>query len=103
MKQPQGQNSNWVTDLEAYGLYHQSKANLATHMVGIPLIIFSIFCFLGWFRFFPLNIPLSAGTIFFLGLFYSYYRIHKKLAIAVFAWCCPLFMISEEVSVMPLS
>lgn len=92
---------NWKEQIESYQAFHKTKANCYSHYVGIPLIVFSLYCSLSWFRFFPINIPLSAATLFFISSFVFYYQLHKKLALAIAAWTCPLFLIAEEVALMP--
>ena len=37
--------------LESYGAYHRDPRNKLTHFVGVPLVTFSIFLVLSWFRF----------------------------------------------------
>ena len=37
--------------LESYAAYHRDPRNKLTHFVGVPLVTFSLFLVLGWFRF----------------------------------------------------
>ena len=39
--------------LGSYAAYHQDLRNKLTHFVGVPLVTFSLFLFLSWFRFMP--------------------------------------------------
>ena len=94
-------NEKLKQDLDSYLSYHKNQGNRLTHFIGIPLIFFSLFCSLGWFRFAPLDLPISGATLFLLSVFLFYFQVHKGLAGAVMVWCIPLFLIGEEVAVMP--
>ena len=49
--------------LAAYQAYHQDGRNKLTHFVGVPLVTFSIFLFLGWLRCeLPLRHPKAARS-----------------------------------------
>ena len=37
--------------MQSYGAYHKDPRNKMTHFVGVPLVTFSLFLALGWFRF----------------------------------------------------
>ena len=37
--------------LVSYAAYHRDPRNKLTHFVGVPLVTFSLFLVLGWFRF----------------------------------------------------
>jgi uncharacterized membrane protein YGL010W len=41
-----------------YGLYHRSKRNIATHLLGIPLIVFALLCLAA-----RIQIPIGGGDI----------------------------------------
>ncbi len=88
-------------EISSYRKYHQTLGNRITHFIGIPLILCAIFCALGWFRFSPFDIPLSAATVFWVGMIGLYFRIHKSVALGFACWSFPLFLIAEEISVRP--
>jgi uncharacterized membrane protein YGL010W len=68
--------------LRSYGDYHRHPTNKLTHFVGVPLITFSIFLVLSWFRFVPApDWPLSAATIFFFVVFLYYLRLDWPVAL----------------------
>jgi len=92
-------NSRLQLEIESYSAYHQSRANQLTHIIGIPLILFSLFCGLGWLRFLHTDIPLSGGTLLFLGLVIFYVRIHLGLGIAFAVWSFPIFLLAQKASV----
>ena len=47
--------------LVSYGAYHQDPRNKLTHFVGVPLVTFSLFLVLSWFRFAPRRTGRSPG------------------------------------------
>src|SRR5215831_13513972 len=57
--------------MQSYGAYHRDPRNKLTHFFGVPLVTFSLFLFLGWFRFVdPKVLPITAaifGVAFVLG------------------------------------
>src|SRR5687768_16315053 len=59
----------------AYAAYHQSFWNKLTHFFGVPLVVFSIFVPLGWFRFAHADVPLTAATLFYLSVVIYYLRL----------------------------
>ena len=89
-----------ATEMSAYKAYHQTRGNRFSHFLGIPLIVFSLFCALGWFSFAPSDVPISAATLFLLGTFFFYLRIHKKLALGFLLWSFPLYLLADEVATM---
>jgi uncharacterized membrane protein YGL010W len=53
--------------MAAYGKYHRDARNKLTHFVGVPLVTFAIFVFLGWLRFAHApEIPFTGATLFYL-------------------------------------
>src|SRR5271157_4663936 len=59
--------------LASYGAYHKDPRNKLTHFVGVPLVTFSLFLFLSWFRFSPApEWPVTGATLFFLVVFLYY-------------------------------
>ncbi|KAF7786558.1 hypothetical protein PRUB_a1165 [Pseudoalteromonas rubra] len=57
-----------------YALYHRDKRNIATHFVGVPLIVFAVV----WMTFWPLGsvfqaqLSLSGCLIFLASMYYLY-------------------------------
>lgn len=91
-------HARFQLEIESYAAYHRSRANQLTHAIGIPLILFSLFCGLGWFRFIHTDSYLSGGTLLFLGLVMLYVRIHWGLGIMFGAWCFPIYLLAQKVS-----
>ena len=47
--------------MQSYGAYHRDPHNKLTHFFGVPLVTFSLFLFLGWFRFVHPEVPADHG------------------------------------------
>lgn len=69
----------------AYSRYHRDVRNKATHFVGVPVVVFSLFLFLSWFRFAPGGslspLPVSAATLFFAGTLLYYWCLDRVIAL----------------------
>ena len=59
--------------LESYGAYHRDPRNKLTHFVGVPLVTFSIFLVLSWFRFIAVPEPPVTGALLFYVVVFAYY------------------------------
>ena len=71
-----------MTDqMAAYGAYHRNFWNRFTHFFGVPIVVFSIFVPLGWFRFAPADIPLSAAAVFYFFVFIYYVKLDWVVAL----------------------
>jgi hypothetical protein len=52
--------------LRSYGAYHRDPRNKLTHFLGVPLVTFSLFLALGWFRFVHApGLPLTGAVVFY--------------------------------------
>src|SRR5262245_65291910 len=69
--------------MESYGAYHKDPRNKLTHFVGVPLVTFSLFLFLSWFRFVnaPPEWPLTMATLFYAVVFVYYLRLDWTVAL----------------------
>lgn len=72
-----------------YRDYHQSKVNLYTHLIGVPLLIFSTMIFLGFFRIispqlFDISLAEIATVLILIYYIYLNWRL-GLLLIPVFA------------------
>jgi uncharacterized membrane protein YGL010W len=57
-----------------YAAYHQDRRNKATHFLGVPLIMLSLFVPLAWLRFEVGGIPVTAAMLF-AGAVLLYYLV----------------------------
>jgi uncharacterized membrane protein YGL010W len=97
-----------------YAAYHQDARNKATHFIGVPAIMLSLFIPLAWLRlevggltltaamlfaavvlayYFVLDVPLAAAMLLFTGLLvYIADRIAAQGAVAGWTWFAILFI-----------
>jgi uncharacterized membrane protein YGL010W len=86
--------------LDAYAAYHRDLRNKLTHFVGVPLVTFSLFVFLAWFRFHPApDAPLTGGaTLFYVVVALYYLRLDWKVALAQAPFTLPLLCLADLVA-----
>jgi uncharacterized membrane protein YGL010W len=90
--------------MQSYGAYHKDPRNKMTHFVGVPLVTFSLFLALGWFRFVrPDILPITAATLFYLGVVIYYLRLDWAVALMQLPITLTLLMISDWVARLPFS
>jgi len=87
--------------MQSYGAYHKDPRNKLTHFVGVPLVTFSLFLALGWFRFVRPEVPITAATIFYLGVVIYYLRLDWAVALMQLPITLILLMVSDWVAVLP--
>jgi len=88
--------------LRSYGDYHRNPTNKLTHFVGVPLVTFSIFLVLSWFRFVAApDWPITAATIFFLVVFLYYLRLDWPVALLQAPVNLLLLGLADRVAMLP--
>lgn len=88
--------------ITSYGAYHRDPRNKLTHFVGVPLVTFSLFLVLGWFRFVAApEWPLTGATIFFLVVFLYYLRLDWPVALLQAPFNILLLAIADRVALWP--
>jgi len=88
--------------LESYGAYHRHPHNKLTHFVGVPLVTFSLFQLLSWFRFIPTpNLPITAATIFFVVVFFYYLKLDWSIALVQAPFSLALLWLADRAAVLP--
>ena len=65
-----------------YAAYHQDARNKATHFVGVPMIIASLFIPLAWLRFELAGFALTGAMVFAAAVLLYYVFLDAPLAIA---------------------
>jgi uncharacterized membrane protein YGL010W len=89
--------------LESYGAYHTDPRNKLTHFVGVPLVTFSLFLFLGWFRFVHApGWPITGATLFFLVVMIYYLRLDPTIALLQAPFTLILLWLSDRAALLPL-
>lgn len=90
--------------VRAYGAYHHDWRNKITHFLGVPLVVFSLFVFLGWFRFIPApEISLTGATIFYLCVFIYYLWLDWAIALLQAPLTLVLLWLADQVSLLPFT
>jgi uncharacterized membrane protein YGL010W len=86
----------------AYEAYHHDWRNRATHFVGVPLVTFAIFLFLGWLRFvhYP-EIPFTGATLFYTIVFLYYLVLDWKIALLQAPATLTLLWLANWIAVWP--
>ena len=89
--------------MQSYGAYHRDPRNKMTHVLGVPLVTFSLFLFLGWFRFVHARgLPITAATLFYLGVLVYYFRLDRGIAMIQLPITLPLLILADWVAQEPL-
>jgi uncharacterized membrane protein YGL010W len=90
--------------MQSYGEYHRDPRNKLTHFFGVPLVTFSLFLFLGWFRFVrPDVLPITAATLFYLGVVIYYFRLDWAIALIQLPFTLTLLMVADWLAQEPLA
>jgi uncharacterized membrane protein YGL010W len=85
--------------MQSYGAYHRDPRNKLTHFIGVPLVTFSLFLFLGWFRFIhPEVLPISVATLFYFGVTIYYLRLDWAIALIELPFTMTLLLLAEWVA-----
>jgi uncharacterized membrane protein YGL010W len=66
-----------------YAAYHQDARNKATHFIGVPAIMLSLFIPLGWLRFEVGGVAVSAAMLFAAAVLVYYFVLDVPLALAM--------------------
>jgi len=75
---------SFIEQAQIYALYHQKKATLYTHLIGVPLIVFSLMVLLGFVQMIvPGVIATTLASIVTLVLFIYYLRLNWRLALLI--------------------
>lgn len=80
--------------LSTYKSVHLSKKNIATHFVGVPLIIWSISLLLSLYSL-PvalagISLTLTPAMVFFAVVFIYYIKLHWRLSLGLFLFIVPV-------------
>jgi uncharacterized membrane protein YGL010W len=90
--------------LGAYSAYHRDWRNKLTHFVGVPLVIFALFLFLGWLRFAPApEDPYTGATLFYLVVFVYYLCLDWRVALLQAPFTLALLVLADRVALWPFA
>jgi uncharacterized membrane protein YGL010W len=88
----------------AYEAYHHDFRNRMTHFVGVPLVTFAIFLFLGWLRFVhDPTLPFTGATLFYLIVFLYYLKLDWKIALLQAPVTVTLLLLADWIAAWPFA
>lgn len=83
-----------------YAAYHQDARNKATHFVGVPVIILSLFIPLAWPRVELLGMPLTAAMLFALVVLAYYLILDFFLGLAMAVLTLTLVWLGHQIAAL---
>lgn len=86
--------------LATYASYHRDGRNRATHFIGIPLIVFSLFIPLAWLRFELAGHMLSAGLIVGLAVLALWIALDWAIGLGMILVLAPMWYLGERIAAM---
>lgn len=84
--------------LGMYASYHRDGRNRATHFVGIPLIVFSLFIPLAWLRFDLAGHTISVGLIVGLSALALWIALDWAIGLAMIPVLAPMWYFGERIA-----
>jgi uncharacterized membrane protein YGL010W len=83
-----------------YAAYHQNARNKATHFVGVPVIILSLFIPLAWPRIDVAGLPLTAAMLFAAIVLAYYLILDFYLGVAMAALTLALVWLGQQIAAL---
>jgi uncharacterized membrane protein YGL010W len=88
--------------MQSYGAYHRDSRNKLTHFFGVPLVTFSLFLALSWFRFVHTpDLPITAATVFYLVVLVYYLRLDWSVALLQAPFNLVLLWLADRAALLP--
>jgi uncharacterized membrane protein YGL010W len=88
--------------MQSYGAYHTDPRNKLTHFIGVPLVTFALFLFLGWFRFvLTPNLPITVATIFYVVVLFYYLKLDYRIALLQLPFTLVLLWVADWAARLP--
>jgi uncharacterized membrane protein YGL010W len=88
--------------MQSYAAYHRDPRNKWTHVFGVPLVTFSLFLLLGWFRFVHApELPITVATLFYLGVLVYYMRLDWSIALVQLPFTLTLLWLADWAARLP--
>lgn len=89
---------NLEEQMSFYAAYHQDARNKATHFIGVPAIMLSLFIPLAWIRFEAGGVTLTAAMAFAGVVMVYYFLLDVPLALAMLAVSAVLVFIGHQIA-----
>jgi uncharacterized membrane protein YGL010W len=81
-----------------YAAYHQDGRNKATHFIGVPAIMLSLFIPLAWIRFDVGGVPVTAAMVFAAVVLVYYFILDVPLALAMLVTTAALVWVGHQLA-----
>ncbi len=86
--------------MATYAAYHQDARNKATHFIGVPVIVLSLFIPLAWLRFDVGGIAISAAMLLAAAVLVYYFILDVPLALAMLLVFALLAWLGESIAML---
>jgi uncharacterized membrane protein YGL010W len=86
--------------MATYAAYHQDARNKATHFIGVPVIVLSLFIPLAWLRVDLGGLAISAAMLFAAAVLVYYFLLDVPLALAMLVVFAVLAWIGERIAML---
>ena len=86
--------------MATYAAYHQDARNKATHFIGVPVIVLSLFIPLSWLRFDLGGVAISAAMLLAAAVLVYYCILDVPLALAMLVLFAALAWIGETIAML---
>ena len=74
---------NFAQQMSFYSAYHQERRNVWIHVVGVPLITFSLLVVMSWVELYEYNgFPITLALVFVVGTLIYYFMLDFVFALA---------------------
>jgi uncharacterized membrane protein YGL010W len=83
-----------------YAAYHQDVRNKATHFVGVPLIMLSLFIPLAWLRLDVAGVAITGAMLFAAIVIAYYFLLDVPLALAMLVVTAALVWLGHQIAAM---
>src|SRR5689334_13984909 len=83
-----------------YAAYHQDARNKATHFVGVPVIILSLFIPLAWPRVVLAGVPVTAAMLFAAIVLAYYLVLDFSLGLGMVVLMLPLVWLGHQIAAL---
>ena len=84
--------------MATYASYHQDARNKATHFIGVPVIVLSLFIPLSWLRFELGGVTLTAAMIFAGAVLIYYFMLDIALGLAMLVFNAALIWLGQTIA-----
>ena len=81
-----------------YAAYHQDGRNKATHFIGVPAIMLSLFIPLAWLRVEVGGVTLTAAMLFAAAVLVYYFLLDVPLALAMLVFTGILVYVADRIA-----